>query len=242
MISKAIQRRIAHLDVLAEMQFPVSISHWHSGGPQEFRWTRRKSQADPILIGRRDALEIDADADSTISAPDGGIVHINGDVNADLELGEHHEVIICGDVCKNATIRADGYHHLYVAGSVFGEIAVSGSSSIWIDGDFKGKLTTGTPSAQVRVLGDFAGEVNPLEQAALLSLAVGGYASHGLMTDLAMKGYVEFHATVGRSNVVPGLYPIGTGHRKNEHGNSFSRWCVHAQADPSQPPADLPAW
>ncbi|QDV46723.1 hypothetical protein Enr13x_66320 [Stieleria neptunia] len=208
------------------MVFPSSISYWRFNGESEKRWGERSSQTEPVLIGSGDALALNADSDALISAPDGGIVHINGDLNSGLEIGGHHEVILCGDVAKGATINASGFHHIFIGGSVYGKIAVSGSSKIWIDGDFSGALITGTPSTHVHVLGNFAADVSPMERPALLWLAVGGFAENDLMVSVASVGYTQFNATVGRSDVPAGLYPDGPTRRKTERGNSFSRWCI----------------
>ena len=140
MIPPDIQRRVAHLDVLGGMVFQSSVSYWRFKDDSEKRWVERSSQTESVLIGAGDALAVNADSDAMISAPDGGIVHINGDLNCGLEIGGHHEVIICGDVAKGATISASGFHHIFIGGSVHGKIAVSGSSKIWIDGDFTGAL------------------------------------------------------------------------------------------------------
>lgn len=242
MIPPSIQRRVAHLDVLSGMVFPSSVSYWRFNGDSEKRWVERGSQTEPVLIGSGDAIAVNGDSDALISAPDGGIVHINGDLNSGLEIGGHHEVILCGDVANGTTIKASGYHHIFIGGSVHGKIVASGSSKIWVDGDFTGALMTGTPSTNVHVLGNFSAEVSPTDGLALLWLAVGGFASNASLVSIASTGYTQFNATVGRSDVPPGLYPEGAGRRKTERGNSFSRWCVLAQGEAEPSVATERAW
>lgn len=242
MIPSDIQRRVAHLDVLGRMVFPSSVSYWRFNGDSEKRWVERPYQTEPVLIGSGDALAVNGDSDAMISAPDGGIVHINGNLNSGLEIGGHHEVILCGDVAKGATIKASGFHHIFISGSVYGKIIVSGSSEIWIDGDFTGALMTGMPSTNVHVLGNFTADVSPTDGLALLWLAVGGFASNALLLAIAAEGYTQFHATVGRSDVPAGLYPEGKGRRTTERGNSFSRWCILAQGEAEPSVATERAW
>jgi hypothetical protein len=242
MIPAHIQRRVAHLDVLGGMVFPSSLSYWHFSGDTEKRWVERHSQTEPVLIGSRDALAVNADSDALISAPDGGIVHINGDLNAGLEIGGHHEVILCGDVAKEATIKASGFHHIFIGGSVYGKILVAGSSKIWIDGDFTGALITGTPSTNVHVLGNFSAAVSATDSRALLWLAVGGFASNASLVSIASVGYTQFHATVGRSDVPAGLYPTVASRRKTERGNSFSRWSVLTECEAAPSAITERAW
>ncbi|HBE71814.1 MAG TPA: hypothetical protein DDW52_27030 [Planctomycetaceae bacterium] len=241
MMPPRIQRRVAHIDVLGGMVFPLSISYW-SKGKSAKRWVERPSQTEPVLIGSGDAIAVNGDSEALISAPEGGIVHVSGDLKSGLELGGHHEVILGGDVAEGTTIKASGFHDIFVGGSVHGKIVASGTSKIWIDGDFTGALMTGTPSTNVHVLGNFAADISSTDEPALLWLAIGGFASNATLVSIASVGYTQFNATVGRSDVPPGLYPDGTGHRRTAHGNSYSRWCVMTQGEAEQSIATKQAW
>ncbi|WP_144058971.1 hypothetical protein [Rhodopirellula sp. SWK7] len=188
-----------------------------------------------MLIGEHDALVVEGDSGALLSAPDGGILHVNGDLNADLESGGFHEIVIRGNVSSGATIRADGFLHIYIGGDMRGRIETTDSSKIWIDGDFTGSLATGNPSTNLYVAGDFSGAVAPHHDASLFFLCIDGYASHDLISSIASIGYTVFNASVGVSDVAAGLYPNGSGRRQTTSGNSYSRWCVLSQRDGAEP-------
>ncbi|WP_417740612.1 hypothetical protein [Rosistilla oblonga] len=228
------QRRVSHIDVLIDA-FHGSVAYWRLASESEKRWATVRTPTQPLLIGETDALDVDSDCNAKVSAPDGGIVHINGDLTADLETGGFHEVVIRGNVAKNATIRASGFFHLYVGGSVFGRIESTDSSKIWVDGDFKGSLATGHPSTNVNVRGDFSGTVSPLDDGSLLYLCVDGFAACELISSISKIGYTVFHASIGLSDCEPGLHPDGPGRRATSSGNSYSRWCVLSRRNEAEP-------
>jgi len=226
MFAAKLQHRVAYINVLSGVTFSSSIRYWQNKSESEKRWQRLGPQTKPILIGHSDGLEINGDSDATVSAPEGGLIHIHGNLNADLEVGGHHEVILSGNTSSNTTINASGFFHIYIAGSMRGQIVTSGSSEIWIDGDFTGSIRTGSPSTKLHVGGDFSGDVSPANDASLLWLSVGGFADNELISAISQIGYTQFSAIVSHSNVDPGLYPVGKSCRKTEAGNSFSTWCV----------------
>ncbi|WP_430454271.1 hypothetical protein [Rhodopirellula europaea] len=223
------QLRVAHIDVLLDRPFNRSISHWRFPSESESRWSRVGNQTRPILIGEHDALEIDGDSDALISAPDGGVLHINGDLNAGLETGGFQEILIRGDVSREAKIHADGFFHLYIGGSMNGEITTTDSSKIWVDGDFRGSISTGNPSTRLYVDGDFDGTVSAHDSPSLFFLCVKGFARHESIRSISSIGYTLFNASVGVSDVPAGLYPDGPERRVTKKGNSYSRWCVLQQ-------------
>jgi hypothetical protein len=229
MLPNELQRRVAQIDVLCGMVFPNSVAFWHCGDSHRKRWIKAAAPTKPILIGADDALEIDGDVNVKIDAPDGGILHISGDLLSDIEIGGHHEIVIGGNVASGCAIRTSGYSKVYVRGSFHGQICATGSSDVWVDGDFTGSIKTGTPSTKMHIAGDFTGLIAPSEKAALLWLSVDGYVESLALNSFEKLGYTQFHASVGTSDVPAGLYPAGTGHRKTDSGNSYSRWCVLSQ-------------
>ena len=178
MFAAKLQHRVAYINVLSGVTFSSSIRYWQNKSESEKRWQRLGPQTKPILIGHSDGLEINGDSDATVSAPEGGLIHIHGNLNADLEVGGHHEVILSGNTSSNTTINASGFFHIYIAGSMRGQIVTSGSSEIWIDGDLTGSIRTGSPSTKLHVGGDFSGDVSPANDASLLRLSVGGFADN----------------------------------------------------------------
>lgn len=199
--------RIAYLDVVSEMAFQSSVEYWRRKSDSEKRWVKINSQTKPMLIGKDDALEVDGNSMAEISAPEGGIIHINGNVNSNIQIGGHSAVIVRGDLASTSTMNVSGISHIYVGGSLRGRIVSTGSLAIWIDGDFIGSLETGSPSTKLHILGDFTGKVTPFEKAALLWLVVKGHASDELISNISMLGYTQFNAAIDHSDVEPGLYP-----------------------------------
>jgi len=233
-IPQNIQRRVAHLDVLIDA-FHGSVAYWRLASESEKRWAKIENPTQPMLIGEHDALDVDSNCNARISAPDGGIIHINGDLNVDLETGGFHEVVIRGDVSADATIRASGYFHIYIGGSVLGRIESTDGARIWVDGDFRGSLATGNPSTNINIGGNFDGAIAPLDNASLLYLCVDGFASHDLISSISGIGYTVFHASIGSTDCAVGLYPDGPGRRTTESGNSYSRWCVLSRRNGAEP-------
>lgn len=221
------QLRVAYLNVVSgKMAFQSSVEYWRRKSDSEKRWVKINLQTKPMLIGKDDALEIDGNAMAEISAPEGGIIHINGNVNSDIELGGHSAVIVRGDLASTSTINVSGISDMYVGGSVRGRIVSTGSLAIWIDGDFIGSLATGSPATNLHVRGDLTGRITPFENAALLWLVVKGYVSNELISDISTMGYTQFNAAIDYCDVEPGLYPKGPGSRKTDSGNSHIRWSV----------------
>jgi len=225
------QRRIAHIDVLLDMAFQRSVTYWNFPSETECRWLTVENQVHPMLIGQHDALVIEGDSGALLSAPDGGVLHINGDLNFDLESGAFHEIVIHGNVSSNAIIRTGGYSSIYIGGSMRGRVEVTGSSKIWIDGNFTGSLLTGDPSTHLYIAGDLEGIIASRDDPSLLFLCVDGFASQKLISAIASIGYVIFNASVGISDVDEGIYPVGAGRRLTALGNSYSRWCVLSRRD-----------
>ena len=225
-IPQKIQRRVAHIDVLLDHAFNQSVDRWRHAPDAELRWSDVNTQYQPMLIGEQDALAVDGDSNALLSAPDGGVLHVNGDVNADMDAGGLNEIVITGNVSTESTIRSNGFLHMYVGGSMLGRIESTDTSKIWVDGDFPGALLTGNPVTHLYVHGDFNGEISPTDEAALLFLCIDGFASDDSISSIASIGYTVFNATIGTSDVDAGIYPDGPGCRLTDDGNSFSRWCV----------------
>jgi cytoskeletal protein CcmA (bactofilin family) len=229
-----IQRRVAHIDVLTQDAFSRSVSYWRLGFGKEQRWSTVDAQSQPLLIGSDDALIIDCDSNALIAAPDGGVVHINGDLNADLDAAGLHEIVIRGDVSAQSTIRADRFSSIYIGGSVFGRIESQEKAEIWIDGNFSGSLATGYQSTELHISGNFNGSITSYDDdPSLLYLSVDGFAANKLISSIASIGYAIFNASVGASDIEPGLYPNDPGRRRRATGN-VSQWCVLSRREEAE--------
>ena len=220
------QRRIAQIDVMLNMAFGRSVEYWRFPSATELRWNTTSSISKDILIGGSDGLLIDGDANAKVTMEEGGVLQISGNLNAEIESGGFQEIIIVGDVSANAVIRASGFFHLYVRGNVYGRLESTDSSKIWIDGGFFGTLLTGNPSTHLYIRGNAQGLISPKNSASLLYLYIDGFVKSSALEKIKDIGYTQFHASVGTSDVDPGLYPTDCGHRITETGNSYARWCV----------------
>jgi hypothetical protein len=220
--------RAAHADVVMRMAFSRSVAHWHGEEP-DANLKAVTGEHGPILLGKHNAVAIDGNRSNSVSAPDGGLIHIYGDLTSNIAVAGHSEIIIAGDIRDSARIIAAGICHLFVGGKFSGELSASGSTNIWVELDFDGTIKTGSPSTELYVGGDYRGNVIPSEEAALFWMTVRGFASKASLSKIVASRYTQFHASVGRSDVAPGLYPISGGVLKTTNGSSYNRWCVQLE-------------
>lgn len=222
--------RIAHADIAMHRAFPASISHWQRKVTLDDSWKTYAGDCDAILIGKGDGVVIDGNCSGRVSAPDGGTIHIYGDLKSRIDIHGHYEIVVTGDVCCDAEIDASGSCHIFIGGRFSGTLRSTDSAKIWIGSDFDGSMKTGMPSTRLSVGGDYSGSVSPNEDAGLLSLTVAGFARNALLSKIVECGYTLFHASIAESDVPPGLYPTTGYHLKTQRGNSYNRWCVEAES------------
>jgi hypothetical protein len=223
----SLKHRVAYVNVYSEISFSSSVDRWRSDPKEERQnWKMLRRQTEPMTLGERDGIEIDGDCTHPISAEQGGLVHINGDLKSHLVLGGHHEVIIHGDVAEQATIRASGFHRLFVSGSMKGQLRSTEGAKLWVDNDFVGSLETGTPSTSLHIGNDFLGSVSPYMDAALLWMTIHGFASQESLNIISGFDYTVFEASVARSDIEPGFYPQANANRKTKSGYCTSHWSV----------------
>ena len=197
-------------------------------GKKDRPWRVLPAPCNAILIGKDDGVAIDGDCSNRVSAPDGGLIHIYGDLASQLDADGHYEIVITGDVAANGRIEALGYCHVFVGGRFSGELCSSDSAKIWIESDFNGTIKTGRPSTEIYVGRNYLGNIKPAETASLLWLTVAGFAAQGLMSEIVDCGYTQFNASIAHSDCAPGIYPTN-GHLRKAFGrNSFNRWCVQS--------------
>jgi len=217
---------IAHADIAMHMAFPRSIAHWHRADDEERPWQLRAGDCDALLIGKDDAVVIDGNCSNSVSAPDGGIIHIYGDLASTIVVDGHYEIVITGDVLRDAMIDASGFCHVFVGGEFAGELRSTSSAKIWIGSDFHGTVKTGNPSTEIYIGRNFNGNVLPNETASLLWLTVAGFAPQAFLSKIVDCGYTQFNASIARGDVAPGIFPLNGHLKKTSGGNSFNRWCV----------------
>ena len=228
-ISTDMMVRIAHADLALHMAFPRTIDRWQRDEAGARPWKVEAGNCPAVVPGKNEGIIIDGNCSSGVSAPDGGIVHIYGDLGSRIDASGHYEIVITGDVLPDARIEASGFCDIFVGGRFSGELCSADSTKLWIDSDFDGTVRTGNPSTELHIGGDCTGTIVPSETGALLWLSVGGFASDALLSAIVKCEYTQFNASIARSDVPPGIYPE-KGHRKKSSGkNSFNRWCVRSQ-------------
>jgi hypothetical protein len=218
--------RVAHADVAMDMAFPRSVAHWHGEDEDKRPWHMRVGGCEPLLIGEHDRIVIEGNCTSRVSAPDGGIVHIHGDLLGAIDVSGHHELIITGDVGPEGLIEGSGFCHVFVGGKFSGVLQSTDMAKVWIDLDFDGTLRTGNPFSRVHIGGDYRGEIVPFDRASLLYLTVAGFAASFSLEKIASLGYTDFNASIASSDVPQGIYPLSGHLKKTPRGNSRSRWTV----------------
>ncbi len=168
---------------------------------------------------------IKGDCRQNLSLPDGGLVHIYGDLAKTIEIGGQGEIVIGGSMLPNAAIEADGIHRVFVGNDLNGTIRSLGSLAVWLGGNFGGECHTGHPSTHFHVSGDVSGQFEPTREAALLYLDVDGFMPYETLKTTSKHGYTHFDASVGFSDRPPGIYPEEWAQLENRR--NFCRWTIH---------------
>lgn len=225
--------RIAHADVAMDSAFPQSIAHWNgedalwrSEDEENYAWQIQSGDCDALLLGKGDAVIIDGDCSKKVSVPEGGIIHIYGNLHSMIDVGGFTEVIVTGDVGPNGLICAEDDCYVFVGGRFAGSLQLTESSKLWIGSDFDGTLKTGCPYTRIFIGGDLKGQILPNESVSLLNLTVFGFAANATLHNIMDCNYTTFQASIAESDLEPGIYPLNGHQRRPSGGNSFNRWCV----------------
>ncbi len=227
-ISTEMKVRVSHADILLGNAFHQSVAFWQRGETVKRPWRTFSNRCGALLIGKHDGVVIEGDCSNGVAAPDGGVIHVHGNLASTINVSGFYEIVITGDVFPEGLIEASGFCHVYVGGSFSGELRSSGSTKLWIDSAFDGTIRTGQPSTTIYIGKDCNGTVLPKEAGSLLSLIVDGFASTAFLTAIVDCEYTVFDGSIRWSDVPPGIYPAGGWLRKTNGGNSFNRWCVRA--------------
>lgn len=228
-VSTEIQVRVAHADVMMDMAFHYSLKYWQRGEKESDPWLQRTGDSGAIFLEEKQAVTIEGDCLHQVSAPEGGTIIVCGNLYSTLDVNGFSEIIITGDVRPDGYIRAENSCHTFIGGRLEGTLQSADSTKVWIESDLSGLLKTGSPSARIHVGGDYTGRIIPHESASLLSLNVAGFAANDSLHRIMEYYPNRFNASIGVSDVPPGLYPLEDSHRRNERGNCFARWSVQQQ-------------
>ncbi len=144
---------------------------------------------------------IEGNCTSKITLPDGGMIHIKGDLTGELDVKGHCEIIIAGEVSKGALIKTDGIVDILVGGDVNGNLVNISSSVYFIKGNLNGNVVTGDPSIYLYVYGDcYASFAHYGDRGSMMRLMVEGYMPLDNMEQLQKLKYTEVLAFVQESN------------------------------------------
>jgi len=135
------------------------------------------------------------------------LIHVIGDLNSKLNLEDHSEVVIMGDVSKESVIYIDGMSNIFIGGSLYGSIISIDSAEIYIKGNVNGLIKTGSPSTEIKIDGDLLGEIKPNNKDGnLVTIDVNGYTDINKIKDIFSYRYTELKAAFHNSNIKPGIY------------------------------------
>lgn len=232
----AVQNAVAYQGTDHRDAFYGSRSYWHTGSTRGIGWAFEQpgDLDEPLYIASKGNVLVQGDVNKDIEIAGNSIVHILGDLDATLDLKGICEVIIAGSLTKKATIICDGQLELYVGGNNVGILGSTGSSTIIIDGNAGGTIQSGAPAATLTITGDLLGDIPaPKNMDTILTLRVDGFAPTEKMLDLATAGFTRINATLGTSNVPPGLYP-----QDQNATRPKTRWVVLRQLTEESSPAE----
>lgn len=217
---------LIHANIVFRSNFALSIFHLqnkktiHSLRPLSDRSDAVQSVEKPGGI-------CEGDCHSPLSLPEGGCLHIVGCLLSDIESHLSHEIVIGGDVEKDATIRVSGPSHIFIGGNFNGKIISSGSAAVWIEKNFNGTVIVGDAHLDIHIGLDCTGNFGRLEDGGSLWLTVGGFASSKLLSEIAGVEFRHFRASVMRSDAIRGVYPpIDCGDTVATMKHRPHEWCV----------------
>ena len=217
-----IQRAVEYCNVALDSPFSRASLGWAM--PEVSRPQVVKGDLEEVVDIVRDTLEIRGDCVADLKTA-AGAIHVLGDLRGTLNTSEMAEIIVAGDVAEGATIKAENITSIFVGGDLRGVIEAASSLTVWAHGDMTGTIRTGNPIAWIHVMGDYRGDILPIDDAALLSLDVRGFATSASIKKIAAHFYTEFQASVGLSDDKPGIHG-GPGPMR-----AMARWVIHEQQD-----------
>ena len=223
--------RLAHVNATSTIPLGSVLDDWHYSRGEMTDWTLIPEGRSPLLLGEFSRIIVDGDCLRPITAPMGSEVLILGDLRSSIKIEGSANVTVVGDVTPEARVLTNADAVLFVGGHFLGELEGGDNHDVWIEGNLKGILRPGSHRNRYFVSGDYRGRIIPGNQHRIqLNLTVEGFASQAAMTEIAALEYSYFRASLGSSDIEPGLYPAD-GVAKSTYGyNTFNCWCVRSQA------------
>lgn len=220
-----IRVRVAHADVQMQIAVRRSVRAWKFGRQDTYQQTLLGCNGD-IAVDGDQTVFVEGDCVRSLVMPAGGVLHINGNLQAHIRVSGHCEVVISGNVLHGSIIDTVGVFNVFIGGVLAGEVRSAGNSKTWIDSDFIGRILTGDPAHIVHIEGDCRGRIVPGKDLKALWRTVNGVASTEVLASIAESGYLQFNASVMRSDKPPGVYYPTSG--LVEKRGSNIHWCVRS--------------
>ena len=226
----AVQRAVVFAGLTQGDAFYASRAYWHTGFIRGGRWAwdEPSDLNESVSLSGRGGVLIRGDCNADITASDGVVIHILGDLNATITTQSSAEIVIAGMIGPSGAIESKQQLDLFTGGAMHGRIVCGGSTLIHIDDDAHGQITAGQPSTTIHITGDLLTQLTAAQQGeSLLSLRIDGYLSAKALLDAASSGFTRVNASLGVSDVPPGVYPAG----ETPGERSVLRWVVHTQRE-----------
>jgi hypothetical protein len=230
---EALKLPVGHCSVTMDMGFSSSLRYWQSGEVDRTKeWTL--NEPGDITVDRdypnEASIHVHGDCRAALSVAGAALVHIQGDLGSILKVGQHSEIVIGGDIRPGAEIQINGIGSIFVGVDLKGSIRSTRMLTLCIYGNMLGSLYTGDPCTRVAVRGDFAGQIQPLQEASLVFLEVKRFMAFKSLEAIARHGYTQFDAAIGISDRSPGIYPELAEYKRLKAMQKHCSWIIHAQS------------
>jgi cytoskeletal protein CcmA (bactofilin family) len=241
---EALKLAVGHASVLMDMAFHSSLLYWQSGVVDYTNTWSIVEAGDllsPITSTQKITVLIQGDCQADISLADGALVQIYGDLASRVKVDGHCEILIGGSILPEAGIEAQGITHIFVGGDVDGFVQGTSSLKVSVHGHLRGMIRTGHPTIELRVEGDFLGQMQPTQKASLAYLVVQGFMPYGTLQSTAQHGYARFDATIAFSDRSPGIYPDPVEYKRLAQQRNYCTWVILASTAPKANQQGLPS-
>lgn len=207
---EAVQPAIFECSTRGDMAFFSTVTYLKSGYLHDQKWHyHSKTATSEDFTAKSEAnVLIEGNCNSKITLSDGGMIHIKGDLTGELDVKGHCEIIIAGEISKDASIKTDGIVRVLVGADMNGKLVNIGSSDYFIRGNLNGQIVTGDPSTYLHVYGDcHASFAYSGDDGSMLRLIVEGYMPLDNIEQLQKLKYTQVTAFIEESDSRVGILP-----------------------------------
>jgi hypothetical protein len=192
------------------VQLAVARDHASSGGHafwQSLLWwaDQRAGRTGPDDFER---VEIDGDALDAVFLVRRGAVHIRGALAGQLETTDQSSIVIGESLTKRGYIVANGIAAIHIQGDLDGVVECHSMTELWVEGDLRGQVLTGSPSTDLHVKGSLQGVVRPVTSGGMLTIDVAGHAASSVLAAIDDHAYTSLSIAVAESDLNPGIHPL----------------------------------